>query len=261
MSFLSNMINEFTHKGSQPQNQGGYSGQQQGYQQQSNSGRPQPPAPWIAEWDQNENRWIYINRETGQRTHEFPQQYGGGYDNRGYGQQGPPGYPQQNLQYEQQPQEKKSHTGRNVALGAVAGLAGGALLMHEGEKVEEKWDEDKYLAEERVDSARYRADYDADRVENWGEQKVYDGVQDVENFPENAARWTGEKVQEVEDIPEDVDRKWDNFKQDVEDVPEDIAYGVGDVAGDVDRFGNRIGDAYDDGRDDQRYDDDRNDRW
>lgn len=46
-------------------------------------------------------------------------------------------------------------------------------------------------------------------------------------------------------IPEDVDRKWDNFKQDVEDVPEDIAYGVGDVVGDVDRFGDRMDNAYD----------------
>lgn len=68
-------------------------------------------------------------------------------------------------------------------------------------------------------------------------------------------------MQEVEDIPEDVDRKWDNLKQDVEDVPEDIAYGVGDVAGDVDRFGDRIGGAYDAGRGEERYDDDRNDGW
>jgi len=150
------MINEFTHQGSQNQNQGGYVGQQQFYQQQSNSGRPQPPAPWIAEWDQDEDRWMYLNRETGQRTHQFPQQYGGGYGDRGYGQQGPPGYPQQQPQYgqggtygsqgygeqggqygQQPPQEqhKQSHNGRNVALGAVAGLAGGALLMHEGHEV------------------------------------------------------------------------------------------------------------------------------
>ena len=32
-------------------------------------------------------------------------------------------------------QQKKSHNYGGVALGAVAGLAGGALLMHEGEKV------------------------------------------------------------------------------------------------------------------------------
>jgi len=153
MSFLSNIIGEFTNKGSQGQSEGGFGQQQQGYGQQSNGGRPQPPSPWIAEWDQYENRWIYVNQETGQRTHEFPQQQGGGYDSRGYGQ-GQSGYPQQAPQYGQQgtygqpgyaqqggqyggepPQEEKSHSGRNVALGAVAGLAGGALLMHEGEKV------------------------------------------------------------------------------------------------------------------------------
>lgn len=42
-----------------------------------------------------------------------------------------------------------------------------------------------------------------------------------------------------------MDRKWDNFKQDVDNVPEDIAYGAGDVVGDVDRFGDRLDNAYD----------------
>lgn len=128
MSFLGNMINEFTHKGTQNPSQDGYAQQQ--YQQQPNSGRPEPPAPWIAEWDQLENRWVYINRETGQRTHEVPQQYGSGYDDRDYAQQGG--------QYGERPlQEEKSHSGRNMALVGVAGLAGGALLMHEGHEVGE----------------------------------------------------------------------------------------------------------------------------
>lgn len=100
-----------------------------------------------------------------------------------------------------------------------------------------------------------------DRAENWGDRKVYGGVQDVEDFPKDAARWTGEKVQEVEDIPDHVDRKWDNFKQDIDDVPEDVAYGVGDGVGDVERFGDRMDNAYDYGRDERSYDDDRNDRW
>lgn len=91
------------------------------------------------------------------------------------------------------------------------------------------------------------------------DQKVYDGVQNVEDFPEDAARWTGEKVQEVEDIPQDIDRKWDNFKDDVEDVPQDIAYGVGDAVGGVERFGDNIDNAYDAGRNEQRYDD--NNGW
>lgn len=113
--------------------------------------------------------------------------------------------------------------------------------------------------ENRFDDARDRVDYDVDRADGYVDRKVYDGVQDVENFPDNAARWTGEKVQEVEDIPQDVDRKWDNFKDDVEDIPDDVAYGVGDAVGGVERFGDNIDNAYDDGRDDQRYDDDN--RW
>jgi hypothetical protein len=140
MSFLNNLVNEFTHKGQNQQSQGygqnqSYGQQQQygggyGQQQSYNNERPNPPAPWIAEWDQQQNRWVYINRENGQRTHEFPQGnrgYGGG----GYQQQG--GYGQQS--YNQQPQQQKSHSGRNTAIGVAAGLAGGALLMHEGEKI------------------------------------------------------------------------------------------------------------------------------
>ena len=144
MSFLNNMINQFTHQnqgqGQGQQQQGGY--QQGGYQQggypqqgQSNGGRPQPPEPWIAEWDQYENRWVFINRQTGQRTHEFPQ---GGYDNRGYGQQ--QNYGQQGgygAPPHQQQQQKPNHNMRNTALGAAAGLAGGALLMHEGHEIRE----------------------------------------------------------------------------------------------------------------------------
>lgn len=64
-------------------------------------------------------------------------------------------------------------------------------------------------------------------------------VDDVEDFPENAARWTGEKVQEVEDIPQDIENRWD------------------DTVDDVAEFGGRMDQAYDDGRDEQRYDDDR----
>ena len=43
-------------------------------------------------------------------------------------------------------------------------------------------------------------DYDKYRVEN-----------DVENFPENAADWTGRKVGEVEAIPQDIEYGVDRF--------------------------------------------------
>lgn len=63
------------------------------------------------------------------------------------------------------------------------------------------------------------------------ENKWDNAVDDVENFPENAAEWTGEQVGNVEN-------KWDNAVDDVQD------------------FGDRMDNAYDEGRDEARYDDD-----
>ena len=97
------------------------------------------------------------------------------------------------------------------------------------------------------------------------EEKLDDGVQDVENFPDNAANWTGRKVGELEDVPHDlendydrakwgVENKFDNAVQDVEDVPQDIGQGVEGVAdwigrkvGDVERFGDGVEGSFDAG--------------
>lgn len=131
--------------GQQQYGQGGYGQQQYGQGQyggqQNYNGAPQVPPPWIAEWDARENRWFFVNRETGERTHHHPEErsraggygggnYGGGYGG-GYGQ----GYGGQNQGGYGPPPEKKDHHNRNMALGAAAGVLGGALLMHEGEKV------------------------------------------------------------------------------------------------------------------------------
>ncbi|KZT23594.1 hypothetical protein NEOLEDRAFT_1136395 [Neolentinus lepideus HHB14362 ss-1] len=107
-------------------------------------------------------------------------------------------------------------------------------------------------------------------------------VNDVENFPDNAARWTGEKVGEVENIPQNVENDYDRAKygvendydrakygventvdgaiQGVEDIPRDIGRGVddaagwvGDKVGDVERFDDGVQNAYDQGRDETRY--------
>ena len=90
------------------------------------------------------------------------------------------------------------------------------------------------ITEDKFDNAKYDLENDA-----------RDGVQDVENFPDNAARWTGEGVQNVEDIPERFERKWDNGVQDVEDVPEDISGWAGRRVGDVERFDDNIDNSYD----------------
>jgi len=238
MSFLNKLVEGITHQS----------------QSQQQSGPPQPPHPWRAEWDGQAQRWVYINQENGQRSHEFPQsQYGGGQYGPGYGQQ----YSgQQQTQYNQGPPKKSGMGYGGMALAAGAGLAGGALLMHEGEKVERKWDQDKDRFENRVeyDKDRFenRVDYDEDRVEN----RVRYDKDRVEDFPNDAARWGGRKLQEVEDIPQDIDRKWDNAVNDVEDVPNRVAGFFGREEGRIDRFDDGIENSFDQGRDEERYDDD-----
>ncbi|KAF2083234.1 hypothetical protein K490DRAFT_70016 [Saccharata proteae CBS 121410] len=134
MGFLSEIASEFTHSGSDSaQQQGGYGG--------SGSAPPQVQLPWVARWDEPAGRWIYINEQTGARTFEHP---GGSYQDAGYYQGGPPGMQQQQGGYgggyegEYREEEKSSGGGHGLMYAGVAGaagLAGGALLMHEGEKV------------------------------------------------------------------------------------------------------------------------------
>ncbi|TFK51142.1 hypothetical protein OE88DRAFT_1660484 [Heliocybe sulcata] len=245
MNFVSELVQEFTHKGqhSQPQQQFQQSG---GYN--SAGGAPQVSPPWVARWDEPARRWIYINEATGERTFEYPGGQGGYYQGQQSSQQyyegGRQGYGSGGDYYEQPSRSSGGggHSGLMYgAMGAAAGLAGGALLDHEAHNVENDWDRDKY------------------RVEN-----------DVENFPDNAAQWTGRKVGEVEDIPQDVEydydrakygmeNRFDNAVQDVEDIPQDLRDGVDDAArwvgdgvGDVERFDNGIDNSYDQGRDESR---------
>lgn len=63
--------------------------------------------------------------------------------------------------------------------------------------------------EDRLDD---RVDYDKDRVEN----SFSNAGQDIEQFPDDAARWTGRKVGEVEDIPGDVRNDYDDAKYGIE---------------------------------------------
>lgn len=78
-------------------------------------------------------------------------------------------------------------------------------------------------------------------MENFGdkvEDKWDNAVDNVENFPENAANWTGEQVGHIENFGDDVADKWDGAVDSVQD------------------FGDRMDNAYDEGRDEARYDDD-----
>jgi hypothetical protein len=118
--------------------------------------------------------------------------------------------------------------------------------------------------------------------ERWDEDKERI-EQNVEDFPEDAARWTGEKVcallsclqtdadnhgyqvGEVERIPENIEQgwdrtedrienKWDNAVDDVEDFPENAAGWAGRKVGEVEQFGDNIDYAYDEGRAEGRDD-------
>ena len=95
------------------------------------------PYPWVARWDERDQRYFYLNEQTGERTWNRPgeggyaqpppppqQPYGGG--GYGYGQPQPP----QSYGYPQEP-PKKDHS---LAYGA-AGLVAGGLVAYEGEKI------------------------------------------------------------------------------------------------------------------------------
>lgn len=112
-------------------------------------GPPQPegpplPRPWISQWSEQDRRWYYLNEATGERSWERPYggppgggyggPPGGGYGQGGYGGAPPSGeYYREEVRYDEQP--KKDHSMAYGIGGAALGLAGGALLMHEGEKI------------------------------------------------------------------------------------------------------------------------------
>lgn len=122
--------------------------QQQQQQQQPYQSQPQqPPYPWTTRWDDREQRYIYINEQTGERSYTFPSAsqggYGGGGESYGYANQPP----QQQGYYNstggsapEQREEKSSGYGSAAAWGAgglALGLGAGALAMHEGEEMSE----------------------------------------------------------------------------------------------------------------------------
>lgn len=131
---------------SQQQSYGGQPQQNYGGQQQSYGGQQQPqvPYPWVARWDDREQRYIYINEQTGERSFSPPGQGYGQGQGQGYGSQqgqypgGQGGYGQQQGQYEGEQREGKKGHGSAAAWGvggAALGLGAGALLMHESDDI------------------------------------------------------------------------------------------------------------------------------
>ena len=94
------------------------------------------PPDWVAEWDAPDRRWFFVNQRTGERRWDPPP----GPPTAQYTEvhtsgRGPMGSSYQQTEVITQVPEKKNHNLAYGAGGAVAGLAAGALLMHEGHKV------------------------------------------------------------------------------------------------------------------------------
>jgi hypothetical protein len=116
------------------------------------------------------------------------------------------------------------------------------------------------------DRDKYDLEEDKYRAEGYVDRKFNDGIEDVEDAPENAARWTGREEQRVEDIPQDIDNDWDRAKYGVEnrfdndvdrveDAPERVAGWFGRKDGDVERFDDNVDNAYDEGKYEGRNED------
>ena len=144
--FLSNLFDNFTHSGrgeterySETET---YSSSSYGNNSYGPPAPPQVPYPWRAQWDDRERRYCFVHEQTGEQIWEYDEvirrTQGGGYseqqsstyydEQRGYGGGG----------YQTEESQRQSSGGHGMAygaLGAAAGLAGGAALMYEGEKI------------------------------------------------------------------------------------------------------------------------------
>jgi hypothetical protein len=89
------------------------------YQEGRSQEGPQVPYPWVSEWDYQTNTWIFVNRQTGQRTYQPALQ----------GESNTNDYSGSNYA------QAEDHSTRNAVFGGVAGAVGGAALMYEGQKL------------------------------------------------------------------------------------------------------------------------------
>ncbi|KAG8526272.1 uncharacterized protein KY384_000265 [Bacidia gigantensis] len=102
-------------------------------------GGPQLPPGWVAQFDQNSQRWYYLEQATGRTQWDPPSFYpsqpppGSGAP---HGAQAPPSqgaqyggvYPASGEEKKEEKKDKKDKSGRNIALGAAGGLAAGGAL-------------------------------------------------------------------------------------------------------------------------------------
>jgi hypothetical protein len=78
------------------------------------------------------------------------------------------------------------------------------------------------LPDNDYEEDKYRVEGDVDNAGRYVDRKWDNGVQDLEDAPEDAARWTGEEVQRVEDIPDRIENRFDYDRDRIEDIPDRI---------------------------------------
>ncbi|KAF2227777.1 hypothetical protein BDZ85DRAFT_7504 [Elsinoe ampelina] len=208
MSFLKDLVSNFTDSDSQP-----------------SGPPPQVPQPWFAEWDSREGRWLFINNDTGDRTYDFPSEYGFS-------------------------EGAANWAGRKV---------GEAERF--GDDARQDYDNVKYGTEERIDNGINRVEdipqdirQDYDKFETRVEGGFDRFADRIENIPQDLSYSAGEAYgkaqqfgQDVGNIPQDVEQSIDRFGDRVEERYDD-------ARDDARRFGDEQEGAFDAGRNQGRGD-------
>lgn len=108
-----------------------HSQSQYGAPQPGPQGGPQLPPGWTAQWDQNSQRWYYLEQATGRTQWEPPASYGQQSGYGGYPSSGHEGQHGGGAHYGEHGKEQKKGGGKmGVLAGAAGGLAGGGLVGH-----------------------------------------------------------------------------------------------------------------------------------
>ncbi|RHZ47827.1 hypothetical protein CDV55_101710 [Aspergillus turcosus] len=173
---------------------------------QGHGGPPLPPG-WTAQYVAEEQRYIFINQHTGERSWTHP----GPPSN--YGGPAPGGYPPGSAGAPQ-----KNHNMLYGGVGLAAGLAGGAFMMHEHDKHKEHDMERRFAAEEQTERHRYEDQIRRLEYENQNLRQQEAQEQEVARDYREEARWEeqrrleGERrFQEEERFEER--REWDDERR------------------------------------------------
>ncbi|KAJ6115243.1 hypothetical protein N7486_001021 [Penicillium sp. IBT 16267x] len=167
---------------------------------QGHGGPPLPPG-WTAQYVAEEQRYIFINQHTGERSWTHP-----GHTSN-YGSPAPRGYPPSSAGPGGAPQ--KNHNMLYGGAGLAAGLAGGAFMMHEHEKllyfaayftlIDKQHDmEKRFAAEEQTERHRYEDQIRRLEYENQNLRQQEAREQEVARDYREEARWEDQRRLEGE---------------------------------------------------------------